>query len=68
MEESGSLGNDIVLNELLCITKFEIKILSVYKGNKFYDTCIAEVKLVQPDPSSPENNPDQILKLQKNCK
>ena len=68
VEADGSLGNDILLNEPLCITKIEIKILSIYKGNKFDDTCIAEVKLVQPDPLFSENNQIEVLKLQKSCK
>lgn len=67
-ETEDSLGNDIIFKEPLCITKIEFKILSVYQGKKFNDTCIAEIKLVKPDPSNPINNQDEILKLEKVCK
>ena len=37
-----------------CTTGVEIKILSVYPGTKFKDTCISDIYLVIPDPNYSE--------------
>jgi hypothetical protein len=65
-----SLGNDVVFDKSLCITNIKIKILSVFKGKKFDDTCIAEIQLKEPAGDlifieEIKNDWDEILK---NCK
>ncbi len=51
-----------------CITGIKIKIVSVYPGKKFKDTCISEIRIYQPRNGDEEFRQKQIEKAQKTCK
>lgn len=39
-------GQKIVLNKPLTVNKIRLEILSIYRGEKFNDTCISEIRLL----------------------
>jgi hypothetical protein len=41
-------SGQIFLSKIQCITKFQLKIMSVYKGKKYDDTCISEINIFKP--------------------
>ncbi|MCC5815868.1 MAG: hypothetical protein JJT78_14030 [Leptospira sp.] len=50
-----------------CVTKVHFKILSVYKGKKHDDTCIAEMDLYRPIDTMPEDR-KAFEAVEKSCK
>lgn len=45
---SHAAGEQIMLKKAQCVVKVKLRIRSVYKGNKYNDTCVTEVGLLQP--------------------
>ncbi len=61
-------SGQIYLKKPQCITKFQLKIISVYKGNKYDDTCISELNIFKPLGSySSSEEQDAFEKFDKSC-
>ncbi len=66
--EGGMVGGESITGVYGCSTGVEIKILSVYPGKKFKDTCISEINLRIPAPKWGEERIAEVNKDQKACK
>jgi hypothetical protein len=68
VEGFGTIGENIELGSVKCISKVEFKILSVHKGSKYDDTCIAEIQLLLPNKSMMHKFSSEFDKVSKTCK
>lgn len=60
-------GGQVIFDKPLCVTKIRFKILSVYKGKKHNDTCIAELGLLRPIDAREEYR-KAFQELENNCR
>jgi hypothetical protein len=61
-------GVDIGLDEAKCVTGVKIKILSVFSGSKFKDTCISDISLKMPSSYVDDDKTKRLKALIKSCK
>jgi hypothetical protein len=63
----SSLGDDILFGSPKCVTKIQFKILGIYKGKKYDDTCISEIQMIVSNTKDFQNLFPDFVKLQKSC-
>lgn len=66
--EGYMVGGEGIDGAYGCSTGIKIKILSVYPGKKFKDTCISEILLSVPDPKDLEEQRAKVKKDMAACK
>ncbi len=64
----GYVGGELISGAYGCSTGVTIKILSVFPGKKFKDTCISEIVLQVPDPKWGEEKIASVAKDKASCK
>ncbi|GBF50397.1 hypothetical protein LPTSP4_19220 [Leptospira ryugenii] len=68
IQDGGMVGGEEIHGIYACTTGVEIKILSVFPGKKFKDTCISEIILKIPDPKWPEERVKEVAKEKESCR
>jgi len=64
----GETINFFEKREYHCVTGIKLKILSVFPGKKFKDTCISEIELQIPREVYEESRKSEIEKAKAACK